>query len=324
MTPARQIEPGTIFYATSRCVNRSFRLAPKGHVREAIRYCLARTLQKYRDKEKIELYEFEFMSNHYHLLGRDLTGCVSEFLRDFNSLLSKHLNALRGLRGDNFQEEPGIVRLVGDGRVVEQAVYTLANPISAFLVAKARHWRGVSSRDMEYGVPVKIEKPKNGLWAGKVNHARRRASKRSGRAAYAGRSKLPEVAELVLDRPPIMPDLCDEQLRALIRSKLEKREEEVAQERQRRRIKVVGWRRVESTYYLAIPRHEEMFARKPTFAASTIVERVELAKIRRAFLKAYAIARDAFAAGQRDVVFPEGTYLMRVRFNVRCGPYAVP
>jgi len=313
-----------IFFATSRCVNRSFRLAPKGHVREAIRYCLARTLKKYRDKGKIELYEFEFMSNHYHLLGRDITGCASDFVRDFNSLLSKQLNAIRGLSGKNFEEEPGLVQLVSDERIVEQVVYTQANPVAAFLVAKARQWRGVSSRDMDYGVPVKVEKPKIGLWAGKVNHARRRASKRSGRAAYAGRSKLPEVVELVLDRPPIMPDLSDEQLRALIRSKLEQREEEVAQERQRRRIKVVGWRRVQSTYYLALPRREEMFARKPTFAASTVAERVHLAKRRRAFLKAYAIARDAFAAGQRDVVFPEGTYLMRVRFNVRCGPYAVP
>jgi hypothetical protein len=42
--------------------------------------------------------------------------------------------------------------------------------------------------------------------------------------------------------------------------------------------------------------------------------------LQRKFRELYAIARDLFVAGQRDAPFPEGTWLMRRRFNVRCVP----
>ncbi len=313
-----------VFYVTVRCVNRSFRPVPNKQVREAIAFCLAVTLEKYRNLGRIQLHEFEFLSNHYHLLGTTLTRHLPDFIRELNGMLSSQLNALRGISGKNIEPNYGLVELVGHERIVEQAVYTQANPVAAFLVAKAQHWRSVSSRSMEYGVPVRVEKPKTGIWAGKVAHAQRASSKRSKRAAYASRSRLPEAAHMVIDRPAILPHLSDQELRALIRSKLEKREEEVATERQRRGIRVLGWRKAQEVNFLALPAREEMFARNPTFAASTTSERVWLAKVKKTFLELYAEAREAFERGVRGVTFPEGTYFLRRRFNVRCCPFAVP
>ena len=312
------------FYVTVRAINRSFRFAPKATICKALRYCLAVALDKFRSEGKIELYEFEFMSNHYHLLGRDLVGCLPAFIRYLNSLITRELNAIRGINGKNIEQGYGLVRLVGEERIVEQAVYTQANPVAAFLVAKARHWKHVSSRNMDYGVVVQVEKPSLGLWAGKLGLRNRKQAQRSGRARYAGRSKLPAVAELVIDRPPIMLHLSNEELRALIRQRLEQREQEIAQQRQRRGFTVVGWRRAQTVHYLALPKSEEMFARNPTFAASTIAERIHLATIRRAFLKAYAIARDAYRAGNRNAIFPNGTWAMRLFHHCRCEPFAVP
>ncbi|MEM6995095.1 MAG: hypothetical protein AAF721_31570, partial [Myxococcota bacterium] len=69
-TPPRKIDKGMFFYVTVRAMHRRYRFVPKPRIRAAIRFCLAVVLEKYRDAGKLELYEFVFMSNHYHLLGR--------------------------------------------------------------------------------------------------------------------------------------------------------------------------------------------------------------------------------------------------------------
>ncbi len=321
MTPPRFITQGMVFYVTVRAVNRSFRFVPKRQIRRAIDYALAVVLERYREKGKLSLHEFEFMSNHYHLLGTDKVGCLPDFIRDLNSLLSRELNAIRGISGTNVEKEYNLVRVVGAERIVEHAVYTLANPVRAFLVEKARHWKGTSSLGMEYGMPVVVEKPALGLWAGKLAHAQRAASKRSKRAAYAGRSKLPPTAELVIDRPAIMLHLTDEELRAEIRDRLARREREIAAERMKRGIKVLGWPRVVARHYLALPgKTEELFTRTPNFSASSSWERAALAALHRTFRALYKIALKLFVNGEHDAPFPEGTWFMRRRYNVRCVP----
>jgi len=247
-TPPRKIDKGMFFYVTVRAMHRRYRFVPKRRIRAAIQFCLTAVLEKYRDEGKIELYEFVFMSNHYHLLGRDLVGCLPKFVQEFNALLSAELNALRGTSDSNFSRKPyGLVQVHGDARLIEHAVYTLANPIAAYLVARARHWPGVSSLKLEYGQSVVVDKPRGGLWSGRAGHACRRASQRSKRAAYANRSVLPDQAELTLDRPPVMLHLTDSELRQHIRDRLAEREREL--ERTRRNIRVVGRRRVLSMHY---------------------------------------------------------------------------
>ena len=235
--------------------------------------------------------------------------------------LSRELNAVRGISGTNFEADPGIVTVVSDERIMDHAVYTLANPVRAFLVAKAKHWKSVSSVHLEYGEKVAVNKPRIGLWSPKVAHADRPASKRSKRAAYAGRSKLPDIAYIVLDRPPIMLDLTDEQLRAEIRERLALREREIAAERKRLGIRVLGWAKAVAQFFLALPgKTEEMFKRKPHFSASHVWERVAMAAMVKKFREVYASCRARFLAGERDVAFPEGTYFMRRHWKVPIEP----
>ena len=84
---------------------------------------------------------------------------------------------------------------------------------------------------MEYGREHVIAKPHIGLWSKKKHHKNRKRSRRSGRAAFASRSKMPETAVLMLDRPQIMPELSDSELRAKIREDLATREAEIGVER---------------------------------------------------------------------------------------------
>jgi REP element-mobilizing transposase RayT len=186
MTPPRCIHQNTWFYVTVRAVNRSFRFVPKKEIRKAIRYALSVTLQEYRSNGKLVLCEWVFLSNHYHFLGIDHEGCLPDFIRDLNSLISRQLNALRGISGANIEKGYNLVEVHSAERFVEHAVYTLANPVRAFLVATTKDWKDMSSFGMQYGRPVTVERPTSGLWAGKVAHRSRRASNRSGRAKYAG------------------------------------------------------------------------------------------------------------------------------------------
>lgn len=325
VTPARRIVPGSFFYITSRCVNRSFRLVPRDEVRKAIHYCLAYVSEKYRSSRRLELYEFVFMSNHYHILGRDLAGVLPDFVCELNSLISRQLNALRGIGGRNFESGYGMQIVEGGERLLEHAIYTQVNPVAAFLVTCASKWRGVSSAKMEYGEAVAVRRPTRGLWSGKALHAGRSASRRSGRAAYADRCTMPATAKLVIDRPPIRLQQSDEELRAELRIKVAERESFFESERRRRRRRVLGMRAVKQRSFLELPaKREEMFGRRPSYSGESRPLRGTLAAARRAFLEAYAIAREAFRAGQRDVAFPEGTWLMVRRHRVRCQPLAIP
>ena len=59
----------------------------------------------------------------------------------------------------------------------------------------------------------------------------------------------------------------------------------------------------------------------PHVASRDTGRRIEALERLKAFLNAYAAALRSFAGGEREVVFPFGTYGMRVRFAVNCaGP----
>jgi len=306
-------------YITSRATNRSFRFVPNKKVRKAIHFALAVVSERYRKANRLLLHEFVFMSNHYHLLLTDVAGCYPKFIGELNMLISRELNSIRGISGTNF-EGYDQQQIADDERLIDHSVYTGANPVAAFLVATAREWPGVSSVGMRYGKAHVVKKPKLGMWAGKDAHKDRAASRRSGRAAYAGRSRLPETAELELVRPKVRLDLSDTELRDLILQRLADREEELAVQRAREKIVVKGRQAVVQAHYLSMPRTEEMFGRTPTVSASSSKDRVTLLEIRKAFIEAYRAARIAFCAGVRDVLFPRGTWQMRFRSGVHCEP----
>jgi len=319
MSKPRNLYPDTTLYVTCRCVHRSFRLVPTKRVNRVVQYAFAVVSQRYREAGLIEIYEFEVLSNHYHMLVYDRFGQICDFLQAVNSIIARCLNSVHGASGTFFEDEPGIQTILGDERVLEHSVYTLANAVAAGIVHKAAHWKGVNSLRMEYGKEYEVSKPKLGIWATKLQHRTRKGSRRSGRAAFAGRSKLPEKAVLVLDRPPIMPELSDAELRMKIREALGEREEEIAKARGDR--PVMGMKSARKVRWSYTPeRGEEMFCRRPTFSTQTREQRRRMKQVRRSFLREYSAALKRWNAGERDVVFPAGTVRMRLRHNALTEP----
>jgi hypothetical protein len=68
----------------------------------------------------------------------------------------------------------------------------------------------------------------------------------------------------------------------------------------------------------APPRGEPRFQLKPRIAARDKWRRIEGLFRLESFEKEYRKLRLAWCAGTRDVVFPAGTYLMRVLHGVQC------
>ena len=287
------------------------RLVPTPRVVWVVRYCLAVVLERYRREHGLRLLEFLFMSNHFHLLLYNEAPCVPDFMRDLNALLSRALNSMRGISGTNFEKNYSLVQVLDPEHALEHAVYTLANPVAANLVTRARKWPGASSVGMRYGEPFEVARPDVGLW-------------KTDSDAPHMRSKLPESATIVLDRPPCRPELDDDALREDVWKRLRAREDELAVERRRRGGRVLGARAVRRMRFFELPPPEELFRRKPTFSGVAGVMRKAAAAAMTAFQRAYREASTRFRAGHRDVVFPAGTWLYRVRFGAACHPCGPP
>jgi len=70
--------------------------------------------------------------------------------------------------------------------------------------------------------------------------------------------------------------------------------------------------------------HEPRRQLDPRVAARSKWSRFEALLRNRAFRDAYSAAREAFAAGIRDVIFPAGTYWLRRFTRAICEPAPVP
>jgi putative transposase len=312
-TPPRLITPNTVCFVTCQCVGRSFRLLPRRKVVQTVRYALAVVLGKY----DIVLHEFEFMSNHYHLVLTDREGRLPDFIRDFNSLVSRSLNAIRGGRGTNFEDGYNIVVPQDDEKLLEHAVYTLANPCSAHLVSRARHWEGVSSLKMKYGVPVSVDRPSFGLWTPPALNRTRDGT----RAAHTKPSRLPETANLQIDALPVEGFGSPQALRRHILDRLDTRELELIRERKNSGQRVMGMRDVLKQRWQDAPHNQQrMFGTRPTVSGSSKWARMEALDRRKGFEAEYRECFEAHRAGDRDVVWPHGTWLMVQRHRLPCRP----
>jgi hypothetical protein len=288
-------------------------------VRQVVDFCFAVVSTRCRSAYQMEFYEYEFLSTHYHLLANNSSGRVTDFLQDLNSLIARELNAARGTSGAFFDRQPGIQTVLGDEKVFKHCVYILANAVSAGIVHKTRHWKGSSSLRFEYGKESVVSKPPVGLWSKKRQHRGRRSSRRSGRAAFAGRSRLPQTAILKLDRPPIMPELSDTELRARIREALELEEGLVAERRAGK--PVLGMNAARKIHWSTVPtKGEELFGLNPTLSAATQEQRIAMKILRVEFIREHKEALTRWNAGERDVIFPAGTVRMRLRHNVETEP----
>lgn len=292
------------------------RFVPEDEVVETLWYCLAVAAQKY----EVQLHGFMWMSNHYHLALTDSAGELPDFMRDLNSLISKALNAVRKVQGQNFERSGYNGVVVADAeRLLRHCAYAEANPCRAGLVELASQWEGVTSANLEYGQKVSVKRPQHGLWSqakpggdGGVD---------SNRVIHCGRMKCPEVAELRLVRPQCLNGESETCTRARVRKQVQGLEDEARKERRVAGRSVMGMERVKQIQYTEAPSTQDpYFGTEPTVSGEDSEDRGAVKRVLKAFIERYRIALAEFRE-KGEAVFPEGTWWMSRCLGASCHQY---
>ena len=101
--------------------------------------------------------------------------------------------------------------------------------------------------------------------------------------------------------------------------RLDERELELIAERSRSGREVLGMRNVLRQKWWGFPGGpEDMFTTTPSVSGRNKWARIEGLTRKREFEDAYRCAREAYVAGMRGVLWPLGTWLMRVRHGLPC------
>lgn len=289
MTAPRLVRRGTTTFITRGCLHGRFRLKPSPRRNQAFGYSLARAARDTR----VQVHVACVMSNHYHLVVTDPGAELPRFMRLLDGELARVLNALDGQR-DTFWQGGGYTGVHLDDRetIVEKCAYALANPVAAGLVRHGRLWPGLWLLPGAEGSPVAFERPD---WYFKQDGA------------------TPRRVELPLPAPPGFQSIAA--FREQVLARLEVHEAAAAE----RIGRFLGRARLRKQRILDQPRRSHPFrALKPRFAARDHGRRLELARQLKAFLTEYRDALERWREGLRDVVFPCGTYWMRVQHAVAC------
>ena len=296
MTPPRYIIPGATYLVTRRCSERRFFMRPSAKTNAILEFALATCARRYG----IRLHAFVFLSNHYHLVLTDVEGRISDFVRDFNSLVSKTIGAELS-RWDHFWDSAraSLVRLIEPSDVVDKIVYTLANPVSAGLVDQGCKWPG-------------LRRGPNDL----LRTAR--SVKRAGRL-FSRRSTMPSKSELTIFKPDGFDDLSDTEFLELVQSRTDQRERDLRQDAKLAKRGFLGRKRALSQSPFDSPSsaapHRTL---DPQIACKDTSKRVEALRALKEFVRAYRQAFIEFSSGLRDTVFPFGTWCMRRQLGVAC------
>jgi putative transposase len=295
MTAPRRVLPGSTYLITRRCSERRFFLKPSPLTNEIFLYVLGVAAQRYH----VLVHAFGVMSNHYHLLVTDPGGRLPEFMRYLDSLVARATNASLG-RWEGFWASGASYSAVTPGDtddIVRKAAYILANPVAAGLVENGRDWPGLWSAPEQLGSAKLIA--------------------RRPKVFFSEEGDMPESVELVLTVPPgfaSAEEFQDRVAEATAALEAESRRELAAKKQG-----FLGRARVLAQKPFARPVSLEPRRKlNPRVAARDKWKRIEALSALKEFLSAYRDAWSRRRAGLPDVVFPAGTYQLRVEHGVCC------
>ncbi len=283
---------------TRRCTQRQLLLRPSKLTDQAFVYCFVVAAQRY----DVDIYWLTVMGNHYHAGLRDKHGNYPEFLRYFHSLVARCLNARLGRWENLWSSEPSGALELGDAEAVfDKLVYSLCNPVNDNLVDRVLSWPGFCSYRYQLAdTPVVVGRPK---WF------------------FSKSGSMPEEVELRFVRPPEHAHLTQDQWVANIRAAVTEKEEEAARKRADTGRRVLGRKAIRRQSPFAFPKSfAEHRGLRPRVASRNKWRRIEMLQANMHFQQRYREAYNQRRAGDVGVMFPHGTYKLRVQGLVSCEP----
>jgi REP element-mobilizing transposase RayT len=303
VSKTRQVLPGTTRLVTRRALERRFFLKPSAAVNQLVKYLLAVASAKY-DVRLIAAY---IGSNHYHVEVDDRHGRYPLFAQYLDGLLARALNCHRKRTDRVWDVQPvNAPELADPEAALDRAAYALSNPVKDGLVEHGREWPGFRSSPQACTRPPEVVKRPNFFFD------------------QTERGKMPKTARLEFHVPREFEHLGPKGWAALLSKRVAEHEERARDQHRAAGRSFLGARGVKKqSWNDHAKRHEK---RGPGHVLHPIViaraDAVRLAVIIRhkTFEREHAAALKALLEGDRDAVFPYGTYQARVRYGARCRP----
>jgi REP element-mobilizing transposase RayT len=296
MTAPRQVLPGATYLVTRRCSERRFLLRPSPAVNGIFLFVLAVAAKRFG----VHVHAVCVLSNHVHLVVTDTAARLPAFAQYVFSLVARATNGSLG-RWESFWA-PGsysAVKLESPDDVVAKTAYALANPVAAALVRRGDEWPGLRTAVAQLGAAT--------LTAPRPD------------AFFRNEGYLPMKEDLELPVPPGFATA--EEFRQRVSAALEALEAN--------HVKAItrgGFLGVEKVLaqkpWTRPDRREARRKLNPRIAARDQWKRLEALSRLKEFLNSYRAAWAALRSGAREVLFPAGTYLLRVVHGVKCASTA--
>ena len=292
MTAPRQVLPGTTYLVTRRCFQRQLLLQPSETTSQTFLFVLAVAARRFG----VQVHAYCVLSNHFHLVVTDPDARLPAFEQYLDSLVARALNASLG-RWESFwaPSSYSAVALQTPDDVVDKVAYTLANPVAAGLVGRGRDWPGLWSDPEHVGTQVDVRRPA---------------------VFFRSKGPLPDQVQLELVVPPGFRS--PEEFRWRVAAALAEREAKAREALAGQQPRQEGRGRSSASPLPRPSPGEPRRQLRPRIAARDKWTRIAALRRLAAFLGAYREAWEAFRGGAREVLFPAGTYALRVVHGVRC------
>jgi len=305
MTLPRRILPGQTLLVTRRCARRCFFFKPTTRALKIMAYCLAHAVSRF----SVQIHALFWSTTHYHLVLTDPLGELPAFMHCLDTNLARSMNAHLG-RGESFfaPDSYSKVELATTEAVLEKLVYVSVQAVKDGLVRRPERWPGIHSLAADLG--------KWTFTAERPNFYFRSEGTKE-------RPALPEVASFEVTIPPGFEDMTPDAFRAMLSERVEAELQAIYARRKaegRRRfmgVRAVMAQNARDAAGDVFPKFEQ----NPTIACGRGQGelRAQLLRQLTAWRGEYRRAWERWRRGEGDVVFPAGTYQMRVFYFVRSG-----
>ena len=286
---------GALVEVTTRALHSRHLLRPSRELDEIIVGVLGRAQSLY----EVRICGYMFASTHYHLLlDVDTARQLSLFMAYVNSNLAREISRLHRWPEKIWSRRyQAIVISDEEGAQISRLRYVLANGCKEGLVARPQDWPGVHvAKALVQGEDL------TGYWFDRTQeYAARNRGERFDRLRYA----TPET--LYLSPLPCWKHLPEEAWRGRALRLIQEIAEETAAHLSRSGKQPLGIAAILSRHPHHRPQHQKR-SPAPLFHAISAAARRELWEAYRLFVDAFRQAADKLRAGDRNAVFPLGSF----------------
>ena len=292
----RDLDPSKIHLVTIRTENAALLLRPGRGLEEILGGIVA----KYQEEFGVEIFAYNFLGNHYHMLVRAPGENLWRFAQGVNREIARRINYIRSRSGHfwggNYHDQ--IVVEVEDA--TEAFLYITTNPVHHGLVSHPKEWPGLSSYRQSLN-----EEPRRYHFTHYTSYSE--ALRKARRTKETVRKEDHQTTHTLTITPlPEFHDLTTRQRIFKVNSLIEERAEILREQRLKSGKKFMGRAKVLSQSPFQVP-HNVKKSPKPICYTKSFEAKKSFMEEYFPKLASYMEASIRFRSGELNVEFPPYT-----------------